>query len=82
MDTRLSCRTFAHNAVRLRLHALACKLGYFMCTLALPNTLELRFTEQPARETHQDRPEDGCYSKANFPSSDFESHSTGWEGSI
>ena len=26
--TRLSCRSFAANAVRLRLHALACNLGH------------------------------------------------------
>jgi hypothetical protein len=33
---RLSCRTFAANAVRLQLHALAYNLGNFMRTLALP----------------------------------------------
>jgi hypothetical protein len=31
---RLSCRTFAANAVRLQLHALAYNLGNFMRTLA------------------------------------------------
>jgi hypothetical protein len=31
--TRLSCRTFAANAVGLRLHALAYNLGNFMRTL-------------------------------------------------
>ena len=31
---------------------------------------------------HPDRREDGCHSKANCASSGFESHSTGWEGSI
>jgi hypothetical protein len=36
--TRLSCRTFAANAVRLQLHALAYNLGNFMRTLALPET--------------------------------------------
>ena len=36
--TRLSCRTFAANAVRLQLHALAYNLGNFMRTLALPKT--------------------------------------------
>ena len=35
--TRLSCRTFAANAVRLQLHALAYNLGNFMRTLATPN---------------------------------------------
>jgi hypothetical protein len=34
--TRLSCRTFAANAVRLQLHVLACDLGNFMRTLAMP----------------------------------------------
>jgi len=34
--TRLSCRTFAANAVRLQLHALAYNLGKFMRTLAMP----------------------------------------------
>jgi hypothetical protein len=34
--TRLSCRTFAANAVRLQLHVLAYNLGNFMRTLALP----------------------------------------------
>jgi Transposase DDE domain group 1 len=38
--TRLSCRKFAHNAVRLQLHALAYNLGNFMRTLALPETIE------------------------------------------
>jgi hypothetical protein len=34
--TRLSCRTFAANAVRLQLHALAYNLGNFLRTLAMP----------------------------------------------
>jgi Transposase DDE domain group 1 len=38
--TRLSCRTFAANAVRLQLHALAYNLGNFMRTLAIPKTVE------------------------------------------
>ena len=38
--TRLSCRTFAGNAVRLQLHALAYNLGNFMRTLAMPKTAE------------------------------------------
>src|SRR3954464_3646061 len=38
--TRLSCRTFAANAVRLQLHALAYNLGNFMRTLAMPKTTE------------------------------------------
>src|SRR4051812_28257777 len=38
--TRLSCRTFTANAVRLQLHALAYNLGNFMRTLAMPKTVE------------------------------------------
>ena len=33
--TRLSCRSFAPNAVRLQLHALVYNLGNFMRTLAM-----------------------------------------------
>jgi len=39
--TRLSCRTFAANAVRLQLHVLAYNLGNFMRTLAMPKTAPL-----------------------------------------
>jgi hypothetical protein len=38
--TRLSCRAFAANAVRLQLHVLAYNLGNFMRTLAMPKTVE------------------------------------------
>src|ERR1700704_4027057 len=38
--TRLSCRTFAANAVRLQLHALAYNLGNFLRTLATPAPIE------------------------------------------
>ena len=38
--TRLSCRSFTANAVRLQLHALAYNLGNFMRTLAMPKTAE------------------------------------------
>jgi Transposase DDE domain group 1 len=38
--TRLSCRSFAANAVRLQLHALAYNLRNFMRTLAMPKTAE------------------------------------------
>jgi hypothetical protein len=38
--TRLSCRSFAANAVHLQLHALAHNLGNFMRTLAMPKTAE------------------------------------------
>ena len=37
---KLSCRTFAANAVRLQLHALAYNLGNFMRTLAMPKMVE------------------------------------------
>ena len=40
--TRLSCRKFRHNAVRLQLHALAYNLGNFMRTLAVPDAVEQR----------------------------------------
>jgi hypothetical protein len=38
--TRLPCRTFAANAVRLQLHALAYNLRNFMRTLAMPKTAQ------------------------------------------
>ena len=38
--TRLSCRTFAGNTVRLQLHALAYNLGNFMRTLATPEPIK------------------------------------------
>jgi hypothetical protein len=34
--TRLSCRTSPANAVRLQVHVLACNLGTFMRTQAMP----------------------------------------------
>ncbi len=37
--TRLSCRSFSANAVRLQLHALAYNLGNFLRTLALPEAI-------------------------------------------
>jgi hypothetical protein len=39
--TRLSCRTFAANAVRLQLHVLAYNIGNFIRTLAMPKTVEM-----------------------------------------
>ena len=38
--TRLSCRRFRDNAVRLQLHALAYNLANFIRTLALPKEVE------------------------------------------
>ncbi len=40
--TRLSCRKFRNNEVRLQLHALAYNLANFMRTLALPKEVEHR----------------------------------------
>ena len=40
--TRLSCCSFAANAVRLQLHALAYNLANFMRTLALPKAVKQR----------------------------------------
>ena len=37
--TRLSCRSFNANAVRLQLHALAYNLGNFLRTLAAPEAI-------------------------------------------
>lgn len=57
--TRLSCRSFAANAVRLQLHALAYNLGNFLRTLATPEAIKDWVAHEPAREAHQDRRE-GC----------------------
>jgi len=38
--TRLSCRSFNANAVRLQIHALAYNLGNFLRTLAIPEAIE------------------------------------------
>src|SRR5258707_1661996 len=38
--TRLSCRSFVANAMRLQLHALAYNLGNFLRTLAMPKAAE------------------------------------------
>jgi len=43
--TRLSCRTFAANAVRLQLHALAYNLGNFLRTLATPEPIKIPWGE-------------------------------------
>ena len=48
--TRLSCRKFRNNAVRLQLHALAYNLGNFMRTLALPKEVEHWSTPRQAGE--------------------------------
>jgi hypothetical protein len=38
--TRLSCRSFTANAVRLQLNALAYNLGNFLRTLAMPESIK------------------------------------------
>jgi hypothetical protein len=40
--TRLSCRSFAANAVRFQIHALAYNLGNFLRTLATPEPIQDR----------------------------------------
>ena len=45
--TRLSCHSFAANAVSLQLHALAYYLGNFMRTLAMPKAAELWSLTRP-----------------------------------
>src|SRR5262245_51963372 len=50
--TRLSCRSFAANAVRLQLHALAYNLGNFMRTLTMPKAV---IADQSAGEADQGR---------------------------
>jgi hypothetical protein len=61
--TRLSCRTFAANAVRLQLHALAYNLRNFLRTLATPEPIrDWSLTSlkekliQGRRESRQPRP--------------------------
>jgi hypothetical protein len=53
--TRLSCRTFAANAVRLQLHALAYNLGNFLRTLATPEPIK-DWSLTSLKEADQDRP--------------------------
>ena len=57
--TRLSCRKFRDNAVRLQLHALAYNLANFMRTLALPKEVEHWSLTTLRGETGQDRRQGG-----------------------
>jgi hypothetical protein len=50
--TRLSCRSFAANAVRLQLHALAYNLGNFLRMLGADQRL---VADEPEGEVDQDR---------------------------
>jgi Transposase DDE domain group 1 len=65
--TRLSCRTFAANVVRLQLHALAYNLGNFMRTLAIAQGGGALVANQPAREADQDR----CEGRRPWPVRDL-----------
>jgi hypothetical protein len=42
---RLSCRTFAAQAVRLHRYALACNLANLMLTLAMPDLIKNHFLD-------------------------------------
>jgi hypothetical protein len=53
--TRLSCRKFRDNAVRLQLHALAYNLANFMRTLALPKTLREKLIKIGAKVVRHGR---------------------------
>ena len=54
--TRLSCCSFAANAVRLQLHALAYNLANFIRTLALQEAInQAVVADQPAGKTREDR---------------------------
>jgi hypothetical protein len=55
--TRLSCRYFVANAVRLQLHALAYNLGNFLRTLATPEPIKDWSLTSLKREADQDRRE-------------------------
>ena len=53
--TRLSCRSFRDNAVRLQLFALAYNLANFLRSLALPQRGGALVADDAAREAGQDR---------------------------
>jgi hypothetical protein len=55
MPDRLSCRSFAANAVRLQLHALAYNLGNFLRTPGEARADQRLVADNPKREAHQDR---------------------------
>jgi hypothetical protein len=55
--TRLSCRAFRHNAVRLQLHTLAYNLAKFMLNLALPEEIEHGHSRGCARSWSRSAPE-------------------------
>jgi hypothetical protein len=49
--TRLSCRTFNANAIRLQLHALAYNLGNFLRTLVTPEPIQIGRSRAYARSS-------------------------------
>ena len=55
--TRLSCRKFRNNEVRLQLYALACNLANFMRMLALPKAGGVLAADHDQGEAGQDRGE-------------------------
>src|SRR5205823_14535075 len=57
--TRLSCRTFAANAVRLQLHALAYNLGNFLRSLATARTDQRLVADELEGKADQDRRQGG-----------------------
>jgi hypothetical protein len=56
--TRLSCRSFAANAVRLQLHALAYNLGNFLRTPGDARADQRLVADEPQGKADQDRRED------------------------
>src|ERR1700678_4524974 len=56
--TRLSCRSFAANAVRLQLHALAYNLGNFLRTPGDAGADQRLVADEPQGKADQDRRED------------------------
>jgi hypothetical protein len=53
--TRLSCKRFRDNEVRLQLHALAYNLATFLRRIELPEAMAGLVADQPATQTDQDR---------------------------
>jgi hypothetical protein len=66
--TRLSCRSFAANAVRLQLHALAYNLGNFLRTPGDARADQRLVADEPQGKADQDRREDRQpWSLCRFP---------------
>jgi len=69
--TRLSCRTFAANAVRLQLHALAYNLGNFLRTLATPEPIK-DWSLSSLKENNHDRYVPSRWAKVAIPRQTFQ----------